>query len=589
MAAAQPREQDAEGISPEHRQQVDAVREIFVQFLKGSKSIGLYRHNTPRFPEFMQKTFDLLTAYLEGHEALTIKVETSTFALYGQPLLPADADSRMPYKFHQEGIRHLVFRRGLTLDELVKFALITATNFDDAKNRGQDVLSLLWAAAFEHLEYLVVQGFAVSDMSEEEVQVEVDKIVTYLYRRLRSASQDFMRFAAVSVDDVNLKMEAVDQVRGLVIQGNSITEKLAQQIQAELREDEGAKLLPKLVSVIFSILEDEADPASYQDIFSQLLDAMLLQEDFGTVNQLLVKLRALERKPDKAESVRQLRTFVLGKMGEPERLNRIVEILRATPPAQPQEIQRYLSALDTDAVVPLLEGLDSIELAENRRLLCDALAVVGGRTPEPFVSRLASPKSALVRDMIYIIEKLDVPDRARLFEPALRNPNLAVRLEALAAIGKGRSEAARTLIVAAMKDGNAQVRVQAAKSLVQFNAERGFQELAKLVKTPDFGKRDAAEKRATYGAMGASEQPAAIALFAQLLQQKAGLLNKRKIAEEKLFAIAGLAECPAIASYKLLQAEAENAGNEEDVLSEARKAMFKVQRKLFGDAQGQGG
>ena len=566
--------------------QVDAARAVFQQLMKGFKNIALYRHNTARYGEYLEKAYQAMCGYLDTYQALAVKVEAEAFTLHKQALLPPESDERLPYRFYKDGIRHLIFRPGLEAEEFQKFALIAMTNFDEPEHRGEDILSYLWAASLEHIEHLVVEGFAFADLSEEEVQVEVDKIVSYLYHRLRSNSEDFLRFARISADDLNLKMEAVDQVRGVVIQGQPVTERLAQIIQHDLQEDEGPRLLPKLVSVIFSLLDEDPNPLAFQDVFTQLLDAMLLQEDFATVNQLIVKLRALERIDARAEVATQLKEFVLGKMGEPERLNRIIEILRAGPTRKGADIQRYLAALDSQAVIPLLEGLDTVELQDNRQVICDALAVLGAATPEPFVARLSSDRSALVRDMLYVIDKLDVPDKARLFENALKNPNLAVRLEALAVIGKGRTESNRALLVIALGDGHPQMRAAAARALVRFDPERGFQDLQRLIKAPDFAKRDEAERHALYGALGSSEQPAAISLFAQLLQQKHGLFQKKKVAEDKLLAIAGLGECASIASYKLLQAESDNEGNEPEVLTAARKAMFKVKKQLFGDKEG---
>ena len=204
--------------------------------------------------------------------------------------------------------------------------------------------------------------------------------------------------------------------------------------------------------------------------------------------------------------------------------------------------------------------------------------------PEPFVARLGSEHSAMVRDMLYILDRLDVPDKAKLFEGALKNPNIAVRLEALAVIGKGRTESNRALLTKALSDDHPQMRVSAARALVRFDPERGFQDLQRLMKAPDFQKREPEERTAIYGALGASEQPGALAIFQQLLQQKSGLFKKKGVVEDKLLAIAGLAECASIASYKLLQGESENEHNDAEVLTAARKAMFKIKKQLFGDA-----
>ncbi len=564
--------------------QVDAARGVFQQLMKGFKNIGLYRHSVSRYGEFLEKAYAALCNYLDAHQSLPVKVEAEAFTLHKQSLLPPESDDKLPYKFHKDGIRNLIFRQGVTADEFLKFALITMTNYDDAEHRGDDILSDLWAANLEHIEHLVVEGFAFADLSEEDVQVEVDKIVAYLYHRLQSHSEDFMRFARISADDLNIRMEAVDQIRGVVIQGQPVSEKLAQTIQADLRDDEGSRLLPKLTSVVFTLLDDDPNPRGLQEVFVQLLDAMLLAEDFHSINQLLVKVRALERIEARADVAVELKTFLIAKMGETERVNRIIETLRVGPTKQPQDIQRYLAALAPETVIALLEGLDTVEVQQNRQLLCDALAVLGSQMPEPFVARLGSDRSAMVRDMLYIIDKLDVPDKARLFEGALKNPNIAVRLEALSVIGKGRTESNRALLIAALADDHPQMRISAARALVRFDPERGFQDLQRLIKNPDFQKREQEERLAIYGALGASEQQGALAIFQQMLQQKGGLFKKKGVVEDKLLAIAGLSECSSIASYKLLQGEAENDGNDPDVLTAARKAMFKIKKQLFGDA-----
>src|SRR5690606_34601241 len=108
---------------------------------------------------------------------------------------------------------------------------------------------------------------------------------------------------------------------------------------------------------------------------------------------LRVKLRAMERDPARQEIAGSLRIFFQGKMGEEQRIRRIGDILASTRLEQPNEVSRYLQALDASAVVPLLEVLEQISLPENRQMVCDALASLGRQNPEPFVNRLASEKS----------------------------------------------------------------------------------------------------------------------------------------------------------------------------------------------------
>ena len=275
-----------------------------------------------------------------------------------------------------------------------------------------------------------------------------------------------------------MKLEA-DQVRGAVITGETSTDELRRRINDELREDLDVRLFSKLVTVLFQTIEQGGIESieELKDTFTQVLDALLLQQDYGTINQVLVKLKALERNSSLADTATTLRTFFVGKMAETQRLHAIGETLQGGRPKNVQDIFRYLMALDSHAVVPLLEMLETLEIAENRQLVCDALAALGKDQPDPFVNRLGSEKSQTVRDMLYVIDKCDFPDKLKIFATALKNTNLAVRLETMGVVSRSRTEGAKKLVIELLDDKAPQVRLGAARALASSDRDRAAVEL----------------------------------------------------------------------------------------------------------------
>jgi hypothetical protein len=231
---------------PVNAEKVDAARVIASQLLKGVKQIAMYRHAEAKFPEFLDKAHAAFTQYLEQYGPLALKVEQQNFQLLQQDLF--EEPTPMAFKFYRDGIRNLIFRPGLTAEELVTFTLIATS---EPERGADDVLAQLWKAAIEHLEYVVVEGFKMDELSEAEVQVEVDQIVSFLYARLRTQSQDFLRFARVSTEDLEVKLEGIDQIRGAVVQGNPAPDDLKARLQKEIVEEETARLFPKLVAAVF--------------------------------------------------------------------------------------------------------------------------------------------------------------------------------------------------------------------------------------------------------------------------------------------------------------------------------------------------
>ena len=581
MAAAPDATVQADPLAdPANRQRLDLARAFAFQLLKGIKQIGMYRHNEARYGEYLEKAHEAVRQYTEQFGPLIFKVEQQNFQLFEQPLFTEDTP--LPFKFWRDGIRQFIFRPGLRADELVTFTLVALS---DVEKQGEDTVAQLWRSPLDHLEYVVVEGFKVDGFTDEEIQVSVDKIVDYLYSRLRSHSDDFLRFARVNPEDLELKLEGVEQVRGAVIAGTTASDTLKAKLQKEITEEERSRLFPKLVASIFQVAEAGVnDPALLEEMFLQLLDALLLQEDFAIINQIVLKLRAMEDRPGMS-GIQQLKATFVEKMGEEQRLVRVTEVLRNAKPSVVADIARYFSALRPTTLPILLELLETLDAPEHRLVVCDAIAEFSKVQATEVIQRLSSERPMTVRDMVYVLEKAQHPDRIRFFGRVLKHRNLAVRLDVMATIARGKSSESRRLIAEALRDDSPQVRVQAARLLPEYEREHAYSELVSVVRGRDFKKRSTEEQTAFYTALGSTGLPAAISLMTQLLEEKPQIWNRGKVLEEKLLAVHGLAGVQSIQSLRALQTVVDDRSQPTEVLVAARRALGETRRKLFGDAQ----
>ncbi|KFE69919.1 hypothetical protein [Hyalangium minutum] len=582
MASPQKTNETAErSADPVIREKVDLARNFTFQLLKGIKQIGMYRHNEAKYPEFLAPALSALTEYTEKHGPLSLKVEQQNFLLHNEPLF--SEDTPLSYKFFRDGIRQLIFRPGVTQQEMVTFTMIALS---EPERGAEDALAQLWKASMEHVEYVVVEGFSVDGASEEEVAVEVDKVVSYLYSRLQTNSEDYLRFARVSADDLDAQLEGVEQIRGVLVEGTYASDSLKAKLQKEIEEEETARLFPKLVSAIFQVVEGGVDDVGLlEEIFVQLLDAMLIQDDYGTINQMVLKLRALSQREDNLDGpIARLLAYFIQKMADEQRLNRLGESLKRTRPKNPADITRYLQVLDEHAIIPLLTVLETIEVPENRLLLCDVLASFAKNRPDPFVIRLQADRPQTVRDMVYILEKSQHPERIKLFGTVLKGKNLVVKLEVMSIIALGHSAESRKLFAELLHDPVSQVRMQAAKLLPEFDPEKAYIDVLRVIRASDFEKKTADERAAFYSALGSTGVPNAFTFLTQILSAKPSLLSKKKVMDDKLVAILGLAGACNIHAYKVLQGVVEDKSQPVEVLTAARKAMYQTKKALFGDA-----
>ena len=227
----------------------------------------------------------------------------------------------------------------------------------------------------------------------------------------------------------------------------------AQRLQQELVRDRDG-LLPKLVGVIFAVLEAELaeNAEGLQDVVLEVLDAMLAQGDFAAINHLLIELPAKSKSPALVAMLKAL----AAKLAEPQRVTVALDVLRAKDPAAPAEALRYLTSLPTATAPTLLDALETIEPPESRQAVCDALAALS-RDPAPFIKRLEGGSPAMIRDMLYVLDKIEAPDKVRLFATAFHNPNPEVRLAVLDAVVKAGAQGARTMLSQALVDQEAKI------------------------------------------------------------------------------------------------------------------------------------
>jgi hypothetical protein len=276
-------------------------------------------------------------------------------------------------------------------------------------------------------------------------------------------------------------------------------------------------------------------------------------------------------------------------MSEEQRLNRVGDILKFSRLKHPQDIVRYLSNISVEAISLLLDVLEVIELPENRVLLCDVLVPFSRDFPDSFVEKLrTTDKPQMQRDMVYVLDRSNHPDKLKFFTSALKSKNLALRLEVMSIIARGRTGEARKMIASMLNDDNMQIRLQAARVLPEFDRERGFTDLMNLVKDKAFEERKPEEKEAIYAAIGATGLAGAISYFQQLVQQKAGLFNKQKSIADKQLAIAGLGGACTIQAAKLLQELTEDKNQPPEVTTSAKIHLARVRKQLFGNAEKEG-
>jgi len=569
-----------------------AAKPTFDKLRKSMKQIALYRHNVDRYAEYLEPFTQSMRELLERQNLISVKVDPGAYKI-GQHLIFEDEsrDGNLIFPLWQAGIRLLIFKNGVTSEELQKFFLLCMSAMDEQKKQREDIITMLWKAELECIEYVVVEGFKALDEEDiEDVEIEVEKVVAYLYRQLQSNSDDYLRFARVSEADLDLQLDGVDQMRGAVIQGVTSTPADKARIQLALHREE-TRHLSKMVVVLFQLLELDTGEENFEDVaeaFVQLLDALILAENFSAIDQIRTRFQHSAQKPNLKPAARDLvqrcQLRFVGRMGESQRIQAIGQILNSGIAKDAEGIRRYLSSVGVDAIPPLIEMLEVLQLLPNRRLVCDVLAELGKAYVETFTLRLNHVSSNLVKDMIYVIDKINPADKFARFATVLEHPNAILRLETLAVLGKSGSDDCFEFITKVVQTHpDAQMRAQAARMLPNFAPEKGAGLLLQIVKADTFDKLTDPEKKALFSAVVQLRAPETEAFIKDIFEQKSGIFAKRRVDDNKLLAIGGVEAAPSIPGLQMLIGISQDSKrHSRDVMESARAAAINVKARLLG-------
>jgi hypothetical protein len=190
----------------------------------------------------------------------------------------------------------------------------------------------------------------------------------------------------------------------------------------------------------------------------------------------------------------------------------------------------------------------------------------------------------MVKDMIYIIDRVNPPNKFGIFAQVLEHPNAILRLETLVVIGKnGTDECFDYIASVVKKHPDMQMRNQAARMLPNFAPEKGAGLLLDMLKGEGFDKLSDPEKKALFAAvvqLGASQTDKFIV---DIFEQKSGLFAKKRVDDFKLLAIGGIEAAPSVKGLQLLAQVAQDLKkHSKDVTDTARAALVNVKSKLLG-------
>jgi HEAT repeat protein len=185
-----------------------------------------------------------------------------------------------------------------------------------------------------------------------------------------------------------------------------------------------------------------------------------------------------------------------------------------------EDVNAYLSLLQKNSIKPLLKLLGELKNSKARRVFCDALPEIGKNAIEVFTPFIDDRRWYLVRNIVYILGRIGKEQSLPYIQKVLNHEDLRVKREAIQALGLIGGQKAIGILVRALTDDDVRIRCMAAINLGKGGKKAGLVPLLEVVQSKDFYKKEPAEIKAFFNAIGMVGSNEAIPVLQQLLERK---------------------------------------------------------------------
>ncbi len=531
------------------------ARDLTSAFVKAIKAFRFYPPDNPTLKGFRDQLLKKFQFFLNKYQSFVIQVGEYDLSFKSRILYEnKDVKSSLAFSLYKDGLREIRFMKGLEEWE-VQGIIDILKHSENINQLEDDIVTLMWEKDFVHISYLATDEF----LEETPVVIpdNVDQFRKNLVFKPLAHHVEVELAEEGSEEGVDL-----DEILSKVIEGplpfvsdRSVYLLTSDEVEG-LRKDVESEVDPTFVfnitDILFEILALEKEREPYHDavnILIKILDAFLTLGEFTKATDLLKRVYIILKTYDlqnwQIESIQK----IIMEAGEEVRIERIGKVLEREE-VRLEDVNAYLSLLQTNSITPLIKLLGELKNSKARRVFCDALAEIGKNAIEMFTPFIDDRRWYLVRNIIYILGRIGKEQSFPYIQKVFNHEENRVRREAIQALGLIGGPKAIGLLVKALTDNDVRIRCMAAINLGKGGKKAGPIPLLEVVQSKDFYKREPAEIKAFFNAIGMMGSNEAVPVLQQLLERKSwfgrGKTDEIRMGAANALAAIGTPEAKAI-------------------------------------------
>lgn len=431
-------------------EEVTAAKEVIQAFLRAKKNLRMYPPNNPIYLKTVEDTFKKVDGFFDFRDELDFRIKQNEILLGTDSVYKSSGkDDNLALFFFKDGLREIVFKKGLDQKELLAFLKVVAFDFE-SEEIEDDIVTLLWEKDFANIRYVVDEEYLTEDENYEADAIAQVKEDAAEEDDLKKAFED-----AVSAEEV--KEEKIIP----------ITEKDLAALSREIKKDASGKT-KRLVEILFEMLYRSESHDEFRDIIGILTNALefcVRTADFTSAVAIFHRTKKLVSTSTLSDGLRR-QLYQIFVFGSSEKIIKIIgEYLDKTRAENSELYLHYVKYLGKEAIKPFMTILGELQTIEARKAVIGALTFLGTKDVDTLSKGLNDPRWYVVRNIIYVLRTIKDRRVVDYLIRAARHSDVRVRKEVIKALGDVGHQGVINTLKDALGDHEPAVRTTAVRAL----------------------------------------------------------------------------------------------------------------------------
>ncbi|NVN98333.1 MAG: HEAT repeat domain-containing protein [Geobacteraceae bacterium] len=517
------------------RSEVSLATDVMLAMVKTTKGLRMYQANNSVLEKFFQDLSEKVSAMLDQYGQYRLDVDRFELKYKGHQVYEnSDPKDSIAFRMYSDGIRSVIFKKGLCDWELKEF--LDIVNMNSSSSLDDDIVTRFWDVGLPHFAYILEEDYHEIDRQIDEHLPGSSPLANLTSSQLRELATNAVGLADIPDHLITLSEDDAAALKGLVE-----AEEQFQPLEAT------ARILSAIVS---GVAEDELF-TKFLNIYLKLAGNLFVSGESRVALKMFAFLQRRGTATEPSETRKQELLLALGRLWSDDVLKGFSSAIDTGSVISPDELKSLSILIGRSTPAALCQLLGQVENMKMRKVLLDTTADFARERPQILLPFLKDSRWFVVRNMVFLLSQIRSTDLLDQVVALITHREIRVRKEVLRYLLSVPDPKAKPYILRFLRDETPSMRIMAVQLMGRARLHIALNPLLDFVASEVFEDMDIAVKKAVYEAIADIGAEKTLPVFKTMLTKKFHFQRARE-RDAVICAAAALPKIPGDEPLKML-------------------------------------